>query len=199
MEGSPTRTQKKSRQPHLVESLQKKKIEGAASIHQHSVELNVFYNGADYQKIPPQLWYKVRVVVAVKGNGDLGPSKVLMGGGTNRQDLPGCEFLLPLGLIRVGATKDIVNLLMRLREIILGILKLLLLIGRLGHLENLICKTLKSITVSGLVLSLEVENANAIQEAFEFARPGPVLIMMTRPLHHIDRTVWVSLLVMALG
>jgi hypothetical protein len=33
----------------------KKEVEGAASIHQHSVELNVFYDGADYQRIPPWL------------------------------------------------------------------------------------------------------------------------------------------------
>jgi hypothetical protein len=51
---------------------------------------------------------------------------------------------------------------MSLREVALGILGLLLLIGRLGHLENLICKTLKSVVVSGLVLSLGVKNANVI-------------------------------------
>jgi hypothetical protein len=49
-----------------------------------------------------------------------------------------------------------------LREVTLGIFGLLLLIGRLGHLENLIHKTLESIAVSGLVLSLGVENANVI-------------------------------------
>jgi hypothetical protein len=94
---------KRSRQPHLVESPQKKEVEGAASIHQHSVELNIFYDGADYQRIPS--WYKVRVVARVEGNGDLGPSKVLGGGGADRQVLLGCEFLLPLGLIRVGPPK----------------------------------------------------------------------------------------------
>jgi hypothetical protein len=51
---------------------------------------------------------------------------------------------------------------MSLGEVALGILRLLLLIGRLGRLENLICKTLESVTVSGLVLSLGVKNANAI-------------------------------------
>jgi hypothetical protein len=74
-------------------------VEGAASIHEHSVELNILYDGAHYQGTPPRLWYKVRVVTAVKGNGDLGPSKVLGGGGFDRHDLSGCEFLLPLGLI----------------------------------------------------------------------------------------------------
>jgi hypothetical protein len=83
------------------------------------------------------------VVTEVEGNGDLGPSKVLGGGGSNRHDLPGYEFLLPLGLIRVGATKNIVDLLVSLGEVTLGILGLLLLISRLGRLENLICKTLE--------------------------------------------------------
>jgi hypothetical protein len=45
MEGSPTWTQKRYRQLHLVKSLKKKDIEGVASIHQHSVELDVFYDG----------------------------------------------------------------------------------------------------------------------------------------------------------
>jgi hypothetical protein len=39
---------------------------------------------------------------------------------------------------------------MSLREVALGILGLLLLIGHLGHLKNLICKTLKLVVVSGL-------------------------------------------------
>jgi hypothetical protein len=91
--------EKRSRQPHLVESLQKKEVEGAAFINQYSIELDVFYNGADYQRIPPWLWYKVWVVTVVDGNGDLRQSKVLRGGRTDCQDLPGYEFLLPLGLI----------------------------------------------------------------------------------------------------
>jgi hypothetical protein len=49
MEGSLTGTQKRSRQPHLVERLQKKEVEGAASIHQHSVELDVLYDGGMLQ------------------------------------------------------------------------------------------------------------------------------------------------------
>jgi hypothetical protein len=99
MEGSPTGMQKRSRQPHLVKSLHKKEVKGAASIHQHSVELDVHYDGADYQRILPRLWNKVQVVTAVEGDGDLGPSKVLRGDGSNLQDLLGCELLLPLGLI----------------------------------------------------------------------------------------------------
>jgi hypothetical protein len=102
------------------------------------------------------------VVTAVEGNGDLRPSKVLRGGGFNCPDLLGYEFLLPLGLIRVKATKNVVDLFMSLREVALGILGLLLLIGQLGHLENLICKTLESTTVSGLVLSQGMKNTNAI-------------------------------------
>jgi hypothetical protein len=102
------------------------------------------------------------VVAAVEGNGDLRPSNVLRGGRSDRHDHPGCEFLLPLGLIRVEATKDIVDLLVCLGEVTIGILGLRLLIGQLGRLENLICKTLESIAVSSLVFSLGVENANAI-------------------------------------
>jgi hypothetical protein len=65
-------------------------------------------------------------------------------------------------LIRVGATKNVVDLFMSLGEVTNGILGLLLLIGHLGRLENLICKTLESVVVSGPVLPLEVKNANAI-------------------------------------
>jgi hypothetical protein len=109
------------------------------------------------------------------------------------------SFLLPLGLIRVGATKNIVYLLVSLGEVTLGILGLLLLISRLGRLENLIYKMLESVTILRRVLSLGVENADAIQEAFEFAWPGSVLLMTMRPFYRVDRTVWFSLLVVALG
>jgi predicted benzoate:H+ symporter BenE len=107
--------------------------------------------------------------------------------------------LLPLGLIRVGATKNIVDLLVGIGEVIIGILGVLLMIGRFGRLENLIYKTLESIVVSGLVLSLGLKNTNAIQKAFEFTRPGPVLLMMMRSFNHINRMVQLSLLVVALG
>jgi hypothetical protein len=59
MEGSPTGLRKRSREPHLVECLQKKEVKGVASIHQHYVELDVLYNGADYQRVLPPLWDKV--------------------------------------------------------------------------------------------------------------------------------------------
>jgi hypothetical protein len=62
--------------------------------------------------------------------------------------------LLPLGLLEVGATKNIVDLFVSLGEVAHGILWLVLLIGWLGCLENLICKTLESVTFLGLVLSL---------------------------------------------
>jgi predicted benzoate:H+ symporter BenE len=86
-----------------------------------------------------------------------------------------------------------------LGEVALGIHGLFLLIGRFGRLENLICKTLESVIVPGLVLPLGVENANAIQDAFKFARPGPVLLMMMRSFNHIDRMVQLSPLVVSLG
>jgi hypothetical protein len=58
MEGSPTGMEKRSRQPHLVECLQKKEVKGAASIHQHSVELDVLYDRPDNQRIPPSFGIK---------------------------------------------------------------------------------------------------------------------------------------------
>jgi hypothetical protein len=59
----------------------------------------------------------------------------------------------------MGTTIDAVDLLMRFGEVTLGFFKLFLLIG---CLEHLICETLESITVPGLVLSLGVGNADAI-------------------------------------
>jgi hypothetical protein len=148
--------------PIWLKVFRKKKVEGAASIHEHSIELNVLYDRVDYQGIPPQFWYKVRVVAAVKGNGDLEPSKVLGGGGFDYHDLLSCELLLPLGLIWVGATKNVVDLFMSLGDVALGILRLLLLIRQLGYFENLIWKTLDSVVISGLVISMGVKNGNAI-------------------------------------
>jgi hypothetical protein len=127
---------------------------GTASIYQHSIELDVLYNGANNQRVPPRHWNKVWVVTAIEDDGYLKPSKVLGCGGLDHQDLLGYELLLPLGLIWVGVTKNIVDLLVCLWEIAIGILKLLLMIGQFGRLENLICKTLESVAVSGLVLSL---------------------------------------------
>jgi hypothetical protein len=94
------------------------------------------------------------VVTAVESNGDLRPSKVLSGGGFDRHDLTGCELLFPLGHIQPRATKKIVDLFMGIREVTLWILGLLLLIDQLGRLKNLIYKTLESVTISALMLSL---------------------------------------------
>jgi hypothetical protein len=48
------------------------------------------------------------------------------------------------------------------------------------------------------VLSLGVENADAIQEAFKFTRSGPVLIVVSWSFHRIDRTIHFPLLVVVL-
>jgi hypothetical protein len=48
VERSLTGAHKRSGQPHLVESLQKKEVKGAASIHEHSIELDILYYGVDY-------------------------------------------------------------------------------------------------------------------------------------------------------
>jgi hypothetical protein len=47
-------------------------------------------------------------------------------------------------------------------DVALGFFELFLLIGPFDHFEYFICETLESIAVLGLVLSLGVENANAI-------------------------------------
>jgi hypothetical protein len=78
---------------------------------------------------------------------------------------------------------------MSLGEVIIGILGLLLLIGYLGCLKNLIYKSLVSVAVSGLVLSLGIKNANVIHEDYKFAQPGPVLLITMRPFYRVDRSV----------
>jgi hypothetical protein len=77
--------------------------------------------------------------------------------------------------------------------------RLFLLIGPFGRLEYFIRETLESVVVSGLVLSLGVKNANAIQEAFKLPQLGLVLLVVSRPFHRVDRTVRFPLLVVALG
>jgi hypothetical protein len=86
-----------------------------------------------------------------------------------------------------------------LREVAHGILGFLLTIGWFGRLDNFIGETLESVAVLGLVLSLGVKKANVIQEAFEFTQPRPVLLMVMRPFNHVNRIVWLSLPVVALG
>jgi hypothetical protein len=58
---------------------------------------------------------------------------------------------------------------------------------------------LESVAVPGLVLSLGVENADAIQEAFKFTHPRLVLLVASQSFHHIDGMIRFPLLVMALG
>jgi hypothetical protein len=77
--------------------------------------------------------------------------------------------------------------------------RLFLLISPIGRLEHLICEILESVTVPSLVLSLGVENIDAIQEAFKCTWPGPVLLVASRPFHHVDGTIGFPLLVVALG
>jgi hypothetical protein len=85
------------------------------------------------------------------------------------------------------------------RDVALRFFGLFLLIGPLGRLEHLICKTLEFVVVSGLVLSLGVENAGAIQEAFKFIMSRPVLLVASQPFHHVDGTIHFPLLIIALG
>jgi hypothetical protein len=84
-------------------------------------------------------------------------------------------------------------------EVALGFFMLFLLIDPLVHLEQLICETLESVIVPGLVLSLGVKNADAIQEAFKFTRSSPVLLVASRAFHRVDGMICFPPLVMALG
>jgi hypothetical protein len=88
---------------------------------------------------------------------------------------------------------------MSFSEVTIRFFGLLFLILYFGHLEHLICETLESVVVLGLVLSLGVENADAIQEAFKFAWSGPVLLVVSRPFHCINSTIQFPLFVVALG
>jgi hypothetical protein len=56
-------------------------VQGAASIDEDSVELDILDDGADNERIPPQLWYKVCLVTTIDSDRDLGQLKVLRGGG----------------------------------------------------------------------------------------------------------------------
>jgi hypothetical protein len=88
---------------------------------------------------------------------------------------------------------------MSFEEVALGLFGLFLLIDPFGCLEHLICKTLESVVVSGLMISPEVENADVILEAFKFTRFGPVLLVASQSLHCVDKMVHFPLLVVALG
>jgi hypothetical protein len=96
-------------------------------------------------------------------------------------------------------TVDVVDLLMSFGEVALRFLMLLLLIGLFGRLEHLIYETLESVVVPSLVLSLGMENVNAIQEAFKFTRPRPILIVASQPLYIVHGVIRLPLLVVTLG
>jgi hypothetical protein len=53
-------------QIHLVKGLQEQDVQGATSIDEDSVELDVLNNGANYERIPPRLWHKVQVLLQSK-------------------------------------------------------------------------------------------------------------------------------------
>jgi hypothetical protein len=59
MKRTPTGTQRRSGQPHLVKSPQEQDVEGIASIDEDMVKLDVLDNGADDQRVPTRLWNKV--------------------------------------------------------------------------------------------------------------------------------------------
>jgi hypothetical protein len=73
VERSPTGMWCRSGQPYLVESLQEQNVQGAVSMDKDSVELDILDDGDNNKRLPTQLWDKVRVVIVVKGDGDLRP------------------------------------------------------------------------------------------------------------------------------
>jgi hypothetical protein len=79
MKGSPTGAQQGPGYSHLVENLQEQNVQGAASINEDSIELDILDDVADNGRLPPCLWNKVWVVTVIEGDGDLGPLKVLEG------------------------------------------------------------------------------------------------------------------------
>jgi hypothetical protein len=57
----------------LVKNIQEQDILGATSIDKDSDELYILDDGIDDERVPPLLWYKVQVVAAIEGDGDLRP------------------------------------------------------------------------------------------------------------------------------
>jgi hypothetical protein len=143
MERGPTGAQHDLDRPIWSKVFKKQDVQGGTSIGEDLVELDTLDNGANYARTLPRLWHKVQVVTVVEGDGDLIPLKVHGGGGWGCHDLPGCEFLLSPWLIRIGATIDIVGLLVSFGEVAFVFLMLFLLIAPFGHLEHFICETLE--------------------------------------------------------
>jgi hypothetical protein len=77
-------------------------------------------------------------------------------------------------------------------EVALGLFRIFLLIGPIDHLDYFFYETLESVAVLGPVLSLGVENADAIQEAFKFTQPGPVLLFASQSFHRVDGMIHFS-------
>jgi hypothetical protein len=85
-------------------------------------------------------------------------------------------------------------------EVTLRFCGLLVLFSLLGRFENLVCKTLQSITVTSLVFPLRVEDVDSVKEIFELTWPGPVLGSTAPRLLHIGhRAVRLPFLVVAFG
>jgi hypothetical protein len=88
---------------------------------------------------------------------------------------------------------------MSFREVALWFIRPFPLIGLFGRLENLICETLESVIVPGLVLCLGMENTYSIKEGFKFTWLGPVLLFASWSFHCVDRIIYLPLPVVALG
>jgi hypothetical protein len=126
------------------------------------VELYVLDDWANNKRESIWLRDEIRVIVSVEGNRYLGPLQVLRGGKSDWHDLLGRNLLLPLGLIGVRSTEDVVDLLTSFREATFWVFCLLLLLDLFGWLENFICEVLQPVAVLSLVLFLMMENVDSI-------------------------------------
>jgi hypothetical protein len=102
MEGGLTGAQQGHKETHLVKSLQEQDVQGASSIDEDKVELDILDNGANYERILPRLWCKVWVVAAVEGDGDLGPFKVLKVAGETAMTSRAVSFCFLLDSYEMG-------------------------------------------------------------------------------------------------
>jgi hypothetical protein len=80
VEWSPTWTQCRSKQPHLVESLQEQNVQAAAFINNDPVEIDILDDEDNNERVLTRLWDKFWVVTTVEGDADLRPLQVLRGG-----------------------------------------------------------------------------------------------------------------------
>ena len=76
-------------------------------MHQHLGEARGAHNRADHEQVAPWMVVMIGMVFLVKGDGHLGPPKPHRGGeGVDGVHLLLGDVALPMGFIRLGASKD---------------------------------------------------------------------------------------------